>query len=165
MFRIEPLNDAHVIEGFSCGRERLDAYIVSRAKDDARRNMARCFVAVDGNPAILGYYTLANAAADTGRLPKKQGKSLGYKTFPTIVIGRLAVQLARQRQGIGDRLLKDAFTRIMRLSVDTGIHSVTVDVRDDEARSFYLKYGFKPFEATPNALYIPLATVHEAFAP
>jgi hypothetical protein len=71
--KIVPLDRTHDRDSFSCGEAALDAYIRAQAFQDASRNIAQVWVAVDPSvPAndersgsssanlkipILGYYT------------------------------------------------------------------------------------------------------------
>ena len=45
-----------------------------------------------------------------------------------------------------------------------GIFAVDLFAKDDDAKRFYLKYGFIPLRDDPLHFYLPLATVREMFA-
>jgi hypothetical protein len=44
-----------------------------------------------------------------------------------------------------------------------GIFAVDLFSKDDDARRFYLKYGFIPLQDDPLHLYLPIATVRAMF--
>lgn len=72
------------------------------------------YVLVDSNePAIvLGFYTLSSYGIDVGELPPEVVKRLPrYPLIPATLLGRLAVNVERQGQGIGEFLLIDALRR------------------------------------------------------
>jgi hypothetical protein len=45
-----------------------------------------------------------------------------------------------------------------------GVFAVDLFSKDDEAKRFYLKYGFIPLQDDPFHLYLPMATVRGMFA-
>ena len=66
--------------------------------------------------------------------------------IPAMLIGRLAVNNSIKGQGLGGELLADAFYRAVRASQEIGIYAVRVDAIDLQAKEFYLKYEFIPFQ-------------------
>lgn len=150
----------HQVDHFACGQESLDLYIKAYAEDNARRGLGRTFVALSqGDPHIKGYYTLTAAEIAKDRLPKKQTRGLPGYPIPAILLARLAIDQTAQGQGLGELLLVDAFQRIVRGSYYFGIRLVLVDAIDEKAKSFYLKYGFIPFDDNPFKLYLPIKTI------
>jgi GNAT superfamily N-acetyltransferase len=73
------------------------------------------------------------------------------------------VDQAAQGQGLGGPLLADALKRCLGLAGQLGIHAVEVDAIDDQAKAFYEKYGFVPLLDNPRHLYLPVATIEDAF--
>jgi GNAT superfamily N-acetyltransferase len=69
--------------------------------------------------------------------------------IPAILLARLAVDESVQGEGIGATLLADAMERTLRVAEETGIRLLLVHAVDEDARSFYLHYGF---EASPSDL-------------
>ena len=69
--------------------------------------------------------------------------------IPAILLGRLAVDRGHARQGIGSGLLKDAFLRARQVSRVAVARLLLPDALDEEARSFYLRHGFKPSPLNP----------------
>ena len=45
-----------------------------------------------------------------------------------------------------------------------GVFAVDLFAKDDDAKHFYLKYGFIPLQDDPFHLYLPMATVRAMFA-
>ena len=50
----------HDRAAFSCGVVALDDWFRQRASQDERRNIARVFVALDGNGRVVGFYSLSS---------------------------------------------------------------------------------------------------------
>lgn len=156
---IEPLGPHHDRESFVCGEPALDDYLRRRASQDTRRRVARVFVAVGAAPEeIAGYYTLSAASFEKGELPAGIAKRLPHYPVPAVVIGRLAVSRSFQGRRLGENLLLDAVRRIVGASTTIAAYAVVVDAKNDAARAFYERYGFRPFPSTPRRLFLPLAT-------
>lgn len=156
---VEPLGPHHDRASFSCGEPSLDAYIRRQASQDARRRVARVFVASGDPPErIAGYYTLSAASFEKDNLPAEVARRLPHYPVPAAVIGRLAVDLRNQGIGLGELLLLDAIHRVVRAGDTMGVYAVVVDALHDRASAFYQRYGFVPFPSRPLRLYLPLRT-------
>ncbi|WP_255351367.1 N-acetyltransferase [Serratia sp. DD3] len=66
----------------------------------------------------------------------------------------LAVDQQYSGKGLGGSLLVDAILNVARST--TGIWAIYVDAKDQQAESFYLKYGFTRFNHKTDSLYLPL---------
>ena len=156
---IEPLGSHHDRAAFSCGEPALDAYIRRQASQDARRRVAQVFVAVAGRSGeTAGYYTLSAASFEKDDLPAELARQLPHYPVPAAVIGRIAVDHRNQGRGIGEILLLDAIRRVVRASNAIGVYAIVVDAKNDRARAFYERYGFRTFPSTSRRLFLPLQT-------
>ncbi len=159
---VEPLGPHHDRASFSCGEPSLDRYIRRQASQDARRRVARVFVAPGEPPErIAGYYTLTAASFEKDDLPAEVARRLPHYPVPAAVIGRLAVDLRSQGRGLGEVLLLDAIHRIVRAGDTIGVYAVVVDALHERAGAFYERYGFLPFPSRPLRLYLPLRTFEQ----
>jgi predicted N-acetyltransferase YhbS len=145
--RPEPLGDKHELEGFQCGEESLDAWLLRYSRHAQAAESARVFVTTDDGEHVVGFYALAagqvHAADATARLLR--GQPAG-RSVPVIVLARLAVDHRHQRRGLGRSLLGDAMLRCATASESIGARAVVVDAITEEARAWYLRFGF---EASP----------------
>ena len=159
---IEPLGPHHDRKSFSCGVEPLDRYLRELATQDAKRRISNCFVAVGQGGEIAGFYTFAAASIPIGELPPEQAKRLPrYPVLPAGLIGRLAVATMHKGQGLGGALIMDAALRAAR--ADPAIFALIVDAKDETAAQFYEHLGFRRFTSRPGSLFVPIATVIQAF--
>ena len=159
---VEPLGPHHDRTFFSCGEPSLDRYIRRQASQDARRRVARVFVAHAHPPErIAGYYTLTAAGFEKDGLPAEAARRLPHYPVPAAVIGRLAVDLRSQGSGLGEVLLLDAIHRIVRAGDTIGVYAVVADALHERAGAFYERYGFLPFPSRPLRLYLPLRTFEQ----
>lgn len=156
-FRLAPLDTTHDRAAFRCGAEPLDRYLREQVSQDIRRRVAACFVALADPTRIAGYYTVASASLLLADLPPATAKKLPrYPTVPAVRLGRLAVDLAFKRQGLGGALLADALDRAARSEI--AAHALIVDALDDTAAAFYRHHGFIALPDSPRILFLPLAT-------
>jgi GNAT superfamily N-acetyltransferase len=155
-YRIEELNSQHDRSEFSCGTAALDRYIQQQASQDVRREVSKCFVAVEaGATKVAGFYTLAASGLPIDTLPPDIQRRLPrYPLVPVARLGRLAVDQSHKGRKLGATLLSDAFLRASR--AEMGVFAVQVDAKDESAEAFYLHYGFVLLE--PRKLFMPLAT-------
>lgn len=85
-------------------------------------------VALADGGRIAGYYTVASASLLLADLPAATAKKLPrYPTVPAVRLGRLAVDMAFKRQGLGGALLADALDRAARSEI--AAHALMVDGR------------------------------------
>jgi N-acetylglutamate synthase-like GNAT family acetyltransferase len=66
--------------------------------------------------------------------------------IPATLIAKLAVDNPVKGQGLGGELLAHALYRIVRASQEIGIFAVRVDAIALQAKKFYLKHEFIPFQ-------------------
>jgi GNAT superfamily N-acetyltransferase len=161
-FVCEPLARRHDRKAFSCGVPELDEYLRQRATQDMRRRVAAVFVMVPkGEPSrIAGYYTLSSASIVLDELPDEFAKKLPhYPAVPAVLIGRLARDV--NFPGVGRLLLIDALTHSLRHADEVAAAVVLVDVKNEQAREFYARYGFVPVAQTANRMFLPMKTVEQ----
>lgn len=158
----QALQDSHDTAGFTCGVAALDQWLRSVARQHISKGISRTFCAVDADAPkqILGYYSLTVAEIDTDKLPKDVARKLPRRA-PLVLIGRLATALTMRGQGLGSMLVIDALRRIVEVSNNVGVTLIMVDVKDNQAASFYQHYGFVPLPDSPLRLVLPVATARQ----
>jgi len=158
---IEPLNRNHNRVSFNCGIESLDRYLKHQANQDIKRRISRVFVArsPQDKTSVLGYYTLSTLSIDLSVLPDKFAKKLPRHPIPAALIGRLAGDISGQGKGIGKMLLANAIKRTLAVSNEIAIYAMVVDAVNDEAESFYERYGFSRLVRSGSRLFLPLKSL------
>lgn len=151
---IEVLTLGHDRASFLCGVAALDNYFQNYVTQDVRRNLAKCFVAVDKSNAdkVAGYYTLSAGGILLDELPRDLAKGLPRYPLPVARMGRLAVDLNYRGQGLGAALLTHALDKAAQSDVKT--FALVVDAKDDTAKSFYMRYGFRNYGSLPLQLIL-----------
>ncbi|MDR1950415.1 MAG: GNAT family N-acetyltransferase [Spirochaetaceae bacterium] len=161
-FTLVPLQKNHSVKTFDCGNAVLNEYLRRYALKNDRLSIGKTFVALDDENRIAGYLTISGAQIDKAVLPEPVQMKLPRYPVPALRIARLAVDKKRQGQGTGAWLLRHAFIKALQIADMAGIYAVIVDAIDENAKGFYLKYGFIPFQAEPLALFLPLETIRQA---
>lgn len=160
-FLTEVLGKKHVKDVFSCGKPLLDNYLRHQASQDVKRRLSACFVLPDPeNLHVKAWYTLSAFSVKLRKLPEGSRKRLppAYESIPATLLGRLAVDGRYQGQGLGKLLLIDALRRSHEASKSVASYAVIVDPIDEEARSFYLRYGFIGFPDSPR-MFLAMKTI------
>lgn len=157
-FVLERLQTSHDRSGFQSGSAPLDSYFKQQVTQDMRRRITACYVAVDSEQRIAGFYTLAATALLLTQLPEPLRKKLPrYPTVGAVRLGRLAVDLRVKGVGLGAALLADAIERSMRSEI--AAYALVVDAKDDSAAAFYRHHGLIAMPSQPLLLFLPLASV------
>lgn len=156
--RIEPLTQSHNHDAFDCGNETLNTYLKTHALRHVSQGFGRTFVAVeDDDPQILGYHTIAPSSVKWEDFPQ----SVARLAVPVLLLGRLAVDRTRQRDGIGKLLLKDSLKQAIEFAENNACFAVCLDAVDDDAKAYYVQFGFKELKDNPLHLYLPMKTVRK----
>lgn len=162
---IELLDKCHLRNDFDCGKELLNLYLQTRAGQDMKRKLAACYVLTDGeSESVIGYYTLSNYSIPTNAFAEQIRKRLpaSYKSIPTTLLGRLAIDKKHQGKKYGKILLIDALKRSLENSKLIASFAVVVDPLDEEARNFYLKYDFIELPDSKR-MFVSMKTLDELF--
>ncbi|MGK7931828.1 MAG: GNAT family N-acetyltransferase [Microcystaceae cyanobacterium] len=158
-----PLEKQHQREAFDCGNPVLNDYLKKYARQNHKKGIAKTFVAISaaGEQKIAGYYTLSASVIEFNSLPSNYQKKLPAYPIPALLIGKLAVDKSVQGQGLGSELLVNALLRSVKTAQEIGIFAVRVDAIDDNAKAFYLKHEFIPFQDTPFSLFLPISSLSQ----
>lgn len=158
MLSIQPLTGRHDRSVFASGSEPLDAWLRQTAQQHQKRGISKTFVAVeeDTPTRVLGYYALTVCEVLSAELPPAIARKLPRRV-PGVRLGRLAVDLSAQGQGLGELLLMNAIDRSKLVLERVGVHALFVDAKDERAAAFYAKYGFRPLPSDPLRLVLVVA--------
>ena len=160
---IEKLNKDHKKSDFNCDNALLNNYIQKQAKQDVNRDLSACYVLNDSNNRrVLGYFTLSGNSIDRNEFPNELRARMppSYGNHPTILLGRLAIDNKVKGNGFGSILLMDALKKCVDISESLGVLAVIVEPIDEEAISFYKKYGFILIPSN-NKMFIPIKTIQD----
>ncbi|MBF9018719.1 MULTISPECIES: GNAT family N-acetyltransferase [unclassified Oceanispirochaeta] len=156
-----PISKGINLKDFDCGDKDLNIYLSRFALPNDKKNISKTFVAINPEDPTkpLGYYSVSMAQVIFETLPQELQKGLPKYPVPAMRIGRLARDLSFKTKGLGPLLLKNAFERAISISSEVALNCVLVDASNEKAKSFYLKFGFIPFNDEPLTLVLPLKTI------
>lgn len=157
---IQLLEKTHNRKDFECEENSLTEYIRKQVRQDIRKRLATCFVAVDNKQTVVGYYTLTSESLGRGLIPDKYLNQVPKNyNAPVILLGRLARDIKTKGTGLGEHLLMDALFRSYKLSNESiGAMAVVVEPINEKAVEFYTKYGFEQLPDSEK-MFLPMRTI------
>lgn len=155
--RLQALTGSHDRRTFDCGRPVLNDWLRQVASQHQAKGLSKTFVAVleEQLARICGYYALTLAELESGSMPEAWRKKL-LRRVPGVRLGRLAVDLAYQGKRLGQLMLVDALVRARRIHTEAGGIGLFVDAKDEQAASWYRRFGFIPMPDHPLLLFHPV---------
>jgi len=152
-----PLAPRHAIEAFDSGIAALDDWLKHRARHNEAEGASRTFVICNGQ-RVIGYYSLAAGAVLRSAATAKVRRNMPDPA-PVVLLGRLVIDRAWQKKGLGADLLRDAVFRTLSAAELIGVRAILVHAISEEAKTFYEKHGFRASPIEPMTLMI---TIDEA---
>lgn len=157
-FRIEKLRRDHSVEGFDCGKEPLNRFLIRFALQSQLANSSQTYLALSDSEPV-GFYTLVFGDVAFEDAPERLRKGVARHPIPLMILGRLAISVNWAGRGIGSGLLKDAMARTLEAADIAGLRVFAVHAKDEEARSFYQRYDFIESPSDPMHLFVLLKDV------
>jgi len=156
------LDKTHNRKAFECEEQQLTDYIKKQVSQDIKKRLAVCFLAIDNDNNVIGYYTLSSESLGREQIPDKYLKKVPQNyNAPVILLGRLARNITAKGTGLGEHLLLDALFRAFTLSEESiGAMAVIVDPMNQFAIKFYEKYGFEQLPDSEK-MFLPMSTIKQ----
>jgi GNAT superfamily N-acetyltransferase len=159
--RLVLLAEEHNLDGFDCGNEQLNAWLVKHARASHRADLARTYLGLDGDH-VAGYVSLTTGSVQRDEAPKRFARGMPAYPLPTILIARLAVARDRQGRRLGSRLLAEALRMAVAASDAVAARLLVVEAIDDDAAAFYRRWGFVDVPENPRRLYRKVSDVRRS---
>lgn len=137
-----------LLERFTCGKPRLDAFLQDRATFFHRERLGFTWVVMHEQCAdVVAYFTLSN---DSLTLTSSEEDELGLSDhaelprFPAVNIGRLAVAAVFHKTGFSDQVMRLALDEVLGDgNLSTAARLVVLDADNDESvLRYYERHGF-----------------------
>ena len=100
----EHLTAEHDVSAFDSGTAELDDWLKRRALGNEALGTSRTYVVTEGG-RVVAFYALANGAVAHKDVSAKTRRNMP-DPIPVMVLARLAVDSAYQKQGLGSALLR-----------------------------------------------------------
>lgn len=157
------LEDHHILEGFDCGKEPLNTWLVNDAARADTSGIAHVYMwTPPGEPKVCAYFAICPtevARKDDGVSGRLAG---GYSRIPGYLIARLALDRSLHRSGYGEQVLVDALGKVVAAAEIGGGRLIVVDAIDAEAETFYVHFGFAPVKNREGRLVMKVSTAAKA---
>lgn len=159
----ESIGKHHDRSDFNCGDEALNQFLHRHARQSHEKGGAKTYLAVNkSNEKILGYYSLSPASITYERAPEVIKRGLARHDVPVFRLGRLAVDLSAQNQGLGGQLLLAAGRRCLLVAAQAGGVALLIDAKNEHVAQWYASYGAVPLLDAHLSLLLPFKTIHAA---
>ncbi|WP_225318844.1 GNAT family N-acetyltransferase [Cellvibrio sp. KY-GH-1] len=154
------LASTHELGNFNSGNSTLDEWLIRRALKNQESGASRTFVICEDGSRVIGYYALATGSIE--RISAAGSFSRGMPDpIPVIILGRLAVDIKFQGKRLGAALLKDAMLRTLAIASNVGVRGLLVHAISEQAKQFYLQYGFQKSPTDPMTLLLSLKNISQ----
>lgn len=153
--QVSKLSASDVVDAFDCGHPALNQFLQRYALVNQKANSAQTYVCCNDGE-VVGFYSLAVGSVDPASAPSRVLKGLARHPVPVMILARLAVDVAHQRKGLGQALLKDALLRTAQAADIAGVRALLVHAKDEAARQWYESWEFEPSPTDPYHLFLML---------
>lgn len=150
-----PIANQHIIEGFSSGKPSLDSWLKEMALHNQEQGYTRTFVIADENFKVVGYHSVCAGMIHRSDVSRSVKGSKAPTEIPIAVLARLAVDAEYQGNGLGKALLRNALMSVVSAAQVVAFRAVIIHALDDEAVTFYKKFGFQETKNMERRLILP----------
>lgn len=162
---------AHDRESFDCGKDELNTFIKTFAARHMEIGVSRTMVlpaagpSEEGKVSICAFFRIAPSAIERKTLPQALSKKLPHYPVPVFLLAQLAVHKDNCGQGLGKWALIRALKYFVDLLEHIPAYAAIVDCLDEDAESFYAKYGFEELSdyGGRKRMFLPMKTVMQLF--
>ena len=160
-FEIVPFRRDIPRDVFTCGNQILDNWLRKYAGQNENLFRTRTFYAVDAEAKkILGFYSTVYGSVEPST--ELDGIPVSKYSRPAFLIAKLAVDLSEQGNGIGKALLSDALNKAIAASESAGLEVVLVDAINNEAVTYYGRFGFVRHESGSSRMFMTMNTLRNS---
>jgi GNAT superfamily N-acetyltransferase len=154
----EPLNAAHDVTQFSCGKPSLDRWLQTRALSNQDKGFTAVLVVHEAQ-RVVGYYGLAPTGIVPSAMPRSIRTGQPPDPVPCLLLGQLATDRNWVGKGIGSGLLKHALQRCVTAAGLIGGRALIVNAVDSDAAAFWRRRGFLASKDDPLILFRSIADI------
>jgi len=156
--RLEVFDTSKVYKGlktFDCGSVMVNTFARKSLKKRVKKHFSQAYVLLEED-SFVGFYTLDTFSIVKESFQVEEKPTALPPHVPVVKIGMLGVSEHLQGNGVGKRLLRDAFLKVIQISKLAGCAGIYL-LAEKDAVAFYEKLGFvsiKKGEPSPMFLSI-----------
>lgn len=154
------ISSEHILDDFDCGQLSLNNCLKNRALKNDVGDASRTYVVCCDN-IVVAYYSLHLGCIQQSDAVRKIKRNMP-DSIPAIVLGRLAIDVNYQEQGLAKALIKDMFIRAIQVSDLAGTKAVLVKALSNNVTAFYKSFGFVQSKTDPLLLMKAISEVRSS---
>lgn len=153
------MGSRHELAKFNSGEPAIDLWLINHASTASSRGYGRTYVWHFGDDVVVAFYTLTAHSFSRDELPKKLARG-EQVIVPALLLGKFALDVSLQGQGLSRILIADFVTEAEKASQIAAARYLIVDALTLEMMGLYERFGFhrstRPV-AHPNRLFARIA--------
>ena len=131
---------------FDCGEPSLNEWLATRARQSLASRDAVTYLLIDSStdaPCIAGYYAMSSGSIARKDVPATVARRAPER-IPAVLLGRFAIDVAYQGQGLGADLFAMALRQAVEAGALIGARVLFLYAVSEQAREFSLHHDFDP---------------------
>jgi GNAT superfamily N-acetyltransferase len=142
---------------FDCGDESLNEWLRRFSGQSRRADTAATWVIADRDDVVVAYASLSMTGISLAGAPAALAKH-SPDPVPALLCGRLGVDRNYAGLGIGAALVAHILATAVDMNRAAAMKAVVVTAISSEARAWWTRFGFGPFDPSPDCLDLYLLT-------
>jgi GNAT superfamily N-acetyltransferase len=142
---------------FDCGDESLNEWLRRFSGQSRRAHTAATWVIVDRDDMVVAYASLSMTGISLGAAPAALAKH-SSDPVPALLCGRLGVDRQYAGLGVGTALVAHILATAVEMNQTVAMRAVVVTAISPEAGAWWTRFGFEPFDPSPDCLDLYLLT-------
>jgi GNAT superfamily N-acetyltransferase len=138
----EQLASHHIVGIFNSGEQDIDSWLRESALKASARDYSRTYVWHPHDDHVVAFFTLSTYSLSRDELPKKWAHG-EHRVIPAVLLGKFALDLSLQGQGLSRLLIADVVTEVEKASQIAAARYLVVDALSPEVIGLYENFGFQ----------------------
>lgn len=156
--RPEPLDPKrHDRSRFNGGDESLNEWLRRFSGQGRRADTAATWVIADRDDSVVAYVSLSMTGISLAAAPAALSKH-SPDPVPALLLGRLGVDQRYAGLGVGTTFVAHVLATAVEMHQAAAMKAVLVTAISPEARDWWTRFGFLPFDTAPDCLDLYLLT-------
>jgi len=136
---------------FDCGDESLNEWLVRFSGQSRRAHTAATWFIADRDNVVVAYASLSMTGISLAAAPPALAKH-APDPIPALLCGRLGVDRQYTGLGVGTALLAHILATAVEMNQTAPMKAVVVTAISPEARDWWSRFSFEPFDPSPDCL-------------